>query len=77
MDMKEIGNFCKTFREEELCATLREVCEDTDTNVKTLSAFEHGRSNNIKHIFKYLKMCNEDQRETFIKTLFEVAGDLT
>lgn len=77
MDTKQIGLFCKTFREVELNATLREVCEDTNTNIKTLSAFEHGKSNNIKHIFKYLKLCDADQREEFIKELFEVAGDLT
>lgn len=75
-NMIEIGTFCKTFREDVLHETLKEVCEDTETNFKTLSAFEHGRSKNIQHIFKYLQRCDKEQRKQFINQLFEIVGDL-
>lgn len=76
MEIAKVGLYCKTFRERELKLTLREVSESTKVNLKTLSAFEHGRSKNIAHLFKYLSVCNEDQRTKFVNELFEVVGDL-
>lgn len=60
--VKLIGKYCKYFRVNVLQNTLRFICAETNTNIKTLSAFEMGRSNNMEHIFKYLDVCNESQK---------------
>lgn len=60
--VKLIGEYCKHFRVNVLGLTLRVVCSKTDTNIKTLSAFEMGRSNNMEHIFKYVEVCNNEQK---------------
>lgn len=57
-----IGEYCKHFRVNILGHTLRVVCTRTNTNIKTLSAFEMGRSNNMEHIFKYIDVCDEEQK---------------
>lgn len=60
--VKLVGEYCKHFRVNILGVTLRVVCSKTDTNLKTLSAFEMGRSNNMEHVFKYIDVCNEEQK---------------
>ena len=45
-----IGNICRNYRIAK-GVTLHEI--EGDKNIKTLSAFEMGRSSNIKHFLKY------------------------
>lgn len=64
-----LGKACRKFRMDVLGKTLKQV-EGTDSGIKTLSAFEHGRSSNYEHIFKYINACdNEKQVELFMNTL--------
>lgn len=79
MDVKKkdylikIGNYCRKFRMYELEMTLEEVAKED--NIKTLSAFEHGRSSNVYHIMKYLFACpNDSYRLGFIQGLNDVMG---
>ena len=47
-----IGEYCKQYRK-----SLGLKLKDVDTcNIKTLSAFESGRSTNIKHLEKYVML---------------------
>lgn len=68
--MKDVGNFCKDFRMNTLNKTLNEICENTDIQIKTLSAFENGRANNIKYLFLYYHACNEEQKQIFVGGVF-------
>lgn len=66
--MKNVTNFCRKFRIEVLKLTLQEVENISFTPVKTLSAFENGRSTNINHLNLYYLLCrNEEQRSLFIQ----------
>lgn len=68
-----LGLSCRKFRIEVLRKTLKEV-QGNDSGIKTLSAFEHGRSTNYEHIFKYINACdNEKQVELFMNTLYFLA----
>lgn len=49
-----VGEFCREFRIDVLGLTLREVMGDE--NVKTLSAFEHGRSSNLLILLEYWRL---------------------
>ena len=68
---KNVGTFCKEFRNNVLNKTLNEVCENTDIKIKTLSAFENGRANNIKYLFLYYDNCIEEQKTLFALGVFE------
>ena len=74
--MKNVINFCREFRTEVLKLTLQEIENLTSIKVKTLSAFENGRSTNINHLNAYYGLCkNKAQRAEFIKG-FDKAMDL-
>ena len=74
--MKHLINFCRDFRTEVLKLTLQEIENLTFVKVKTLSAFENGRSTNINHLNVYYGLCeNKQQRNQFIKG-FDKAMDL-
>lgn len=74
--MKHLINFCRDFRTEVLKLTLQEIENLTFVKVKTLSAFENGRSTNINHLNVYYGLCeNKQQRNQFIKG-FDNAMDL-
>lgn len=74
--MKHLINFCRDFRTEVLKLTLQEIENLTSIKVKTLSAFENGRSTNINHLNVYYGLCeNKQQRNQFIKG-FDKAMDL-
>ena len=74
--MKHLINFCRDFRTEVLKLTLQEIENLTFIKVKTLSAFENGRSTNINHLNVYYGLCeNRQQRNQFIKG-FDNAMDL-
>ena len=67
-----LGAMCRNFRIDVLGKTLKEV--EGSEDVKLLSAFEHGRSTNYKHFFKYFEACdNEDQEQILIDKLKFVA----
>lgn len=68
-----LGKACRKFRMDVLGKTLKQV-QGTDSGIKTLSAFEHGRSSNYEHIFKYINACdNEKQVDLFCQTLHFLA----
>ena len=56
----KIGEFCGTFRTNEMGLLLRELAP---TQVKALSAFEHGRSTNLEHILNYFNNCQTPELE--------------
>lgn len=69
--LKKVGQYCRNFRIEVLTATLEQVANGT--NIKTLSGFEHGRSNNLLHVLKYLECCTDNvTRNLFLNGLCEV-----
>lgn len=71
MDMKTIGGVCRHHRHHRLGLTLKEV--EGSHKIKTLSAFEHGSSTNIKHLIKYIKVeQTREQLDEFINDLIEV-----
>ena len=66
--MKHVQQFCKDFRTTFLKLTLEDVHNKFGINVKTLSAFENGRSTNINHLNTYYLLCeNVEQRTAFIR----------
>lgn len=68
-----LGKLCRKFRLEVLEMTLKDV-QGSLEGIKTLSAFEHGRSTNYEHIFKYINACEtEEQVLLFMDTLHFVA----
>ena len=74
--MKHLINFCRDFRTEVLKLTLQEIENLTFIKVKTLSAFENGRSTNINHLNVYYGLCKtKEQRALFIQG-FDKAMDL-
>lgn len=69
----KIGSYCRKFRKYELEMTLEEVANGD--NIKTLSAFEHGRSSNMFHIMKYLYACKDNgYKMGFIQGLNDIMG---
>lgn len=74
--MKHVQAFCKEFRSEYLNITLKEIQDIYGIPFKALSAFENGRSTNIKHLNTYYLLCKtQEDRNEFIKG-FDVAMDL-
>lgn len=66
--VSDVGNYCRSFRIDTLNKTLSDI--SGDTNIKTLSGFEHGRSTNLLHVFTYLNACtNQQQRSDFLRGL--------
>ena len=70
IDVNSINEFCKLFRKNILKLSLQEVSEITGIKLSTLSSFENGRSNNLKYIYIYYNLGNEEQREYFKNNLF-------
>lgn len=63
----------RDFRMNVLNKTLQDV-QGSNEGIKTLSAFEHGRSTNFNHIFKYINACdNEEQIDVLIERLIFIA----
>lgn len=69
-----ISAYCRMYRINTLKMTLLTMCELTDTNIKTLSAFEHGRSKNIEHFMKYIEVSSPAQKLAFLKGVGELVG---
>lgn len=73
IDKNKIGGFCKEFREKVLCISLTDFCTVMNENIKNVSAFENGRANNIKYLFLYKNMCNNDnEKQQFYYGLFDL-----
>lgn len=70
IDVNSVHEFCKLFRKTVLGLSLQEVSEITGIKASTLSSFENGRSNNLKHIFVYYSLGNEEQKEYFRNNIF-------
>lgn len=69
---QKVGNYCKNFRCDVMGITLTEFCKKWDLNIKNVSAFEHGKANNIAYLYFYMKECNDKELETFGKGLFRI-----
>lgn len=79
MEKKEliflIGFHCRQYRIDKLNKTLEQV-EGSD-KIKTLSSFEHGKSSNIEHFFKYLNACEtKSQRIDFLNSVDKMLQNL-
>ena len=68
----EIGSYCKEFRLQILRLTLRELCEISGTNIKTLSAFENGRSTNLAHVITYIEAGTKEQKSIFTSRITKI-----
>jgi len=67
-----IGKFCRKFRIEVLNISLTEFAKLTGENLKNIHAFEKGRANNIKYLYLYYDLADEEQKKEFAIRLFEV-----
>ena len=65
---------CKEFRINILKITLSELSNVSGINLKTISAFENGRSNNCEHITAYLNVATDNQREQFYTLISQNIG---
>ena len=70
MKNTHVGERCALFRKEVLNISLSGLCRATGQNVKNISAFEHGRSSNLKYLFAYFQVCNEEQQKLFAHYIF-------
>lgn len=68
--MEKVGKYCKNFRIDIFEMSLTDFCERTNSNIKNISAFEHGRANNIGYLYLYYNECNEREKEVFARGLF-------
>lgn len=68
--IEKVGKYCRNFRIDVLGMKLVAFCELTNSNVKNVSAFEHGNANSIKYLFLYYNICNEHEKDTFLRGLF-------
>lgn len=71
-----IHEYCKYFRTFILRKTLKEMKEyvedvlDVDVSTSSISSFENGRSTNLKYLYYYYNMCNnEEQKQRFKNSL--------
>lgn len=70
MDIKKIGQVCKDYRIDVLDLSLTNFAKLNEENLQNIHAFEHGRANNIKYIFMYMKQSNIYQLEVLFNNLF-------
>lgn len=67
-----IGRFCEQFRKEVLGLTLTDFSKIAGENLKNIHAFEKGRANNIKYLYLYYDLADEEQKREFAIGLFEL-----
>lgn len=70
--IERIGKFCRKFRVEVLNVSLTEFARLTGENLKNVHAFEKGRANNIKYLYLYYDLADEEQKREFAIRLFEL-----
>lgn len=68
---KIVGGYCRQFREETLKTSITDFSKTVNENAKNISAFEHGRANNIKYLFFYSNF-NNKYKEEFLTGLFNL-----
>ena len=69
-DIKKIGAICEDYRVNVLKLSLTNFAKLNNENLRNISAFEHGRANNIKYLYMYMKQSNTEQLEILFKRLF-------
>jgi len=67
-----VGEFCKDLRTHILKLTLKEFCDKTNYKISTLSAFENGRSSNMKFLFSYLTMIDKKDRMKYLNEVVDI-----
>lgn len=72
--MRFIGEYCRVYRAITLNMTLKTMSELTDINMKTISAFENGRSTNMEHFIQYSQLGNDNQRKQFLEGFNKILG---
>ena len=70
MDIKKIGAICKDYRINVLKLSLTNFAKLNNENLQNIHAFEHGRANNIKYLYMYMKQSNIDQLDILFEKLF-------
>ncbi|MDN6630012.1 MAG: hypothetical protein L0K90_01995 [Staphylococcus equorum] len=73
---KQIGNYCKEFRETKMKISINELSEITHVKYKTLYSFESGLSSNIMMINHYIVALNYDKglQLGFVQGLNDLLG---
>lgn len=69
--MKTIGLVCREIRLEKNL-TLKELSNKTGINLKTLSAFEHGRSSNMNILMNYLDLVTDEEQNAIMREIMGV-----
>ena len=72
MVIKKIGSVCKDFRINVLKLSLTEFAKLSNENLQNIHAFENGRANNIKYLYYYYNLADEEQKKEFAIGLFEI-----
>ena len=70
MDIKKVGSICKDYRINVLNLSLTNFAKLNNENLQSIHAFEHGRANNIKYLYMYMKQSNIYQLEVLFNSLF-------
>lgn len=74
VDLFEVGQYCREYRLNVLDMTLTSFCKHFNINIKNVSAFEHGRANNINYLYYYYIISTQEQRKHFSKELFDLVN---
>lgn len=70
---KSIQSHCKSFRENVLKITLKEMELKTGVKLGTISAFENGNSNYINHLFNYVVSCETESQLNEFHNVISIA----
>ena len=70
--IEKVGKYCKEYRKNVLKISLTDFCNIQGLNIKNVSAFEHGRANNIKYLYNYYAISDEVNKRKFALGLFEI-----
>ncbi len=68
----KVGRFCGDYRKNNLNMSLTDFCNYQNLNIKNVSAFEHGRANNIKYLYYYYVVSDVANRRKFMNGLFKL-----
>lgn len=67
-----VANECKFFRINVLHLSLTDMADITGINIKTLSAYEHGKSSNLSIMLQYFKLANDEQKKLLAENIFNI-----
>lgn len=71
-DVKKIGSFSRLFRMYMLDETLEDLSKKYNVSVQSISAFEHGKSSNIKFLLMYYEESKNIHADLYyLKGVFE------